>query len=56
MSTCPVAALRATNAGIPVPLTEADGAFHVYPLAPVPEARTAVESIVHAVAEPAPTR
>ena len=49
-------AQRATDAGIPVRLTEADGAFHVYPLAPVPEARTAIDSIVHAVAEPAPTR
>ena len=49
-------AQRAVDAGIPVRLTEADGAFHVCPLAPVPQARTAVESLVHAVAEPAPTR
>jgi acetyl esterase/lipase len=49
-------AQRATDAGIPVRLTEAGGAFHVYPLAPVPEARIAIDSIVHALAGLAPTR
>jgi acetyl esterase/lipase len=37
-------------------VSEIARAFHVYPLAPVPEARIAVGSIVHALAEPAPAR
>ena len=43
---------QAMRAGITVTLTEADGAFHVYPLAPVPEARTATRSILAALQLP----
>jgi acetyl esterase/lipase len=37
---------RAEQAGVAIRLTEVDGAFHVYALAPVPEAHAATQAII----------
>lgn len=47
----PDARLFAERAGSPVRFTEVAGAFHVYPLVPVPEAAPAVRAILAAVAQ-----
>lgn len=43
---CLVLQARCAEAGVPCELTVAEGAFHVYPLAPVPEGRREAERLV----------